>query len=163
MLFGIYPNSVIKQKMFRKILIATHGTKGAKKAEQVALEIASQQSSELFAMYVINSNWSSLTGIEWLNASHTRMKFYSHIEKDFYLKAKQILEDINRLASQKQVKINNIISVGIPEEAIIEECAKNHIDLLVLGSGVKGDRAEYKYTLQLKKIKNRVLCPILLA
>ncbi len=148
--------------MFKKILIATHGTTGAKKAEQLAIEIASQHGSELFAMYVINSNWSSLTGIEWLNASHTRMKFYNHMEKDFYQKAKQVLEDINRAASQKQVKINNIISVGIPEEAIIEECAKNHIELLVLGRGVKGERAEYKYTLQLNKIKNKASCPILL-
>lgn len=148
--------------MFKKILIATHGTNGAKKAEELALEIACQNEAELFALYVINSNWSSLTGIEWLNASHTRMKFYRHLETELYKKAEKTLGDINNLAVKRGVKINNIISVGVPEDVLVDECLKNQIDLLVLGRKAKGERAEYKYSLQLKKIKNHVSCPILL-
>ncbi len=148
--------------MFKRILVATHGTEGAKKAERLALELASQNNAELFVLYVINSNWSSITGIEWLNASHTRMEFYKHLEEDIYQKAEQTLKDINMMALENQIKINNIISVGIPEKVICNECEKNQIQLLVLGRKIKGKRADYIYTLQFKKIKDSISCPILI-
>ena len=68
--------------MFNKILIATHGTDGAKKAEAYAVGLARALGAELHGLYVIHKGWGSLVGIEWLHSSETRMEFYRYAESE---------------------------------------------------------------------------------
>ena len=78
--------------MFKRILIATHGTEGAKKAESYAIKLAGALGAELHGLYVIHKDWSSLVGIEWLHSSERRMEFYRYAESEFYRRAEEVLK-----------------------------------------------------------------------
>ena len=147
--------------MFKKILLATHGTEGAKKAEQYSYELAKVFGAKLHGLYVIHSGWGSLVGIEWLHSSHTRMEFYRYAEAQFNLRASEVLESFRKFAAD--IKVSTAVKVGEPTEIILEEAKAYHADLIVVGSVSSIRSEEYKARISMKKLLKFAPCPVLLA
>ena len=147
--------------MFNKILVATHGTEGAKKAELYACKLARVFGAELHVLYVIHSGWSSLVGMEWLHSSNTRMDFFRYAESQFNLRAKEVLEAFTDIATD--IKITTSVKVGEPTEIILEEARVHHSDLIVIGCASRVRSEEYKARISMKKLLRFAPCPVLLA
>jgi nucleotide-binding universal stress UspA family protein len=147
--------------MFNKILVATHGTEGAKKAELYSCELAKIFGAELHGLYVIHKDWSSLVGIEWLHSSHTRMEFYRYAESQFNLRAQEVLGAFRNSASG--IKITTSVKVGEPTDIILEEARVHHSDLIVIGCASSVRSEEYKARISMKKLLRFASCPVLLA
>ncbi len=147
--------------MFKRILVATHGTEGAKKAEAYAIGLAREFGSELHGLYVIHKGWSSLVGIEWLHPSRTRMEFYKYAETEFNRRAEEVLEALREHSTGIEVTIS--IRVGEPAEVIAEEARDKGIDLIVIGSSSNRRSEEYKAKVSLKKLVKFAPCPVLVA
>lgn len=147
--------------MFRKILLATHGTEGAKEAEGYAIELAKTFNSELHALYVIHKGWGSLIGIEWLHPSHTRMDFYKYTETELFRRAKEVLQDFQSRSTGIEV-VPSVI-VGDPVEIIANEAKNKEVDLVIIGDKSNDRSEEYKARISLKKLLKLAPCPVFVA
>lgn len=145
--------------MFKRILIATHGTEGAQKAESYAIGLARQSGTELHGLYVIHKDWSSLVGIEWLHSSERRMEFYRYAESQFNIRAEEVLRAFAERA--KGMKVATSVKVGYPDEIIAEEAMDRHIDLIVVGGNSDVRSEEYKARISLKRLMKLAPCPVL--
>lgn len=148
--------------MFKKILIATHGTEGAQKAESYAIGLTRQSGAELHGLYVIHKDWSSLVGIEWLHSSERRMEFYRYAESQFYIRAEEVLRAFAERAKGMEMEVATCVKVGDPAEVIAEEALDRHIGLIVVGdnSDVRSSE-EYKARISLKRLMKLAPCPVL--
>jgi nucleotide-binding universal stress UspA family protein len=147
--------------MFKKILVATHGTEGAKNAESYAINLAREFGAELHGLYVIHKGWSSLVGIEWLHPSSTRMEFYKYAEAEFIRRAEEVLDALREHSTG--IEITTSIRVSEPAEAIAEEARDRGGDLIVIGNGSNRRSEEYKAKVSLKKLVKLAPCPVLVA
>lgn len=147
--------------MFKKILVATHGTEGAKKAELYAVELARAFGAELHGLYVIHKDWGSLVGIEWLHSSERRMEFYRYAESQFNIRAEEVLKAF--AARAEGLEVATAIKVGDPAEVIAEEAKDRQIDLIVIGGNSDVRSEEYKARISLKKLMKLAPCPVLIA
>lgn len=147
--------------MFKKILVATHGTEGARKAELYAVELAKSLGAELHGLYIINKGWSSLVGIEWLHSSSVRMDFYRYAESQFKLRAEEVLKAFKHLA--KGIQVTTAIKVGEPAEVIAEQAKEMDISLIVIGGKSSVRSEEYRARVSLKKLLKLAPCPVLIA
>lgn len=143
------------------MLVATHGTEGAKKAESCVIGLAREFGSELHCLYVIHKGWSSLVGIEWLHPSRTRMEFYKYAETVFIRSADEVLEALMKHSTG--IEVTTSIRVGEPAEVIADEAIDKGVDLIVIGSSSNKRSEEYKAKVSLKKLVKLAPCPVLVA
>jgi len=157
--------------MFHSILLCTHGTEGARKAETLVFDKLCKKSSDLkvTVLTIIDQDWQSMTGDDWLNSSKTHTTFLDHVEKQV---CEEIQEDWQRIRSRfpasEQAEFTSI--VGPLEESIARVAAKNECDLIVIGPHRESRRL---FNLKMEKglrarLKNGKLhpllpCPLLIA
>lgn len=147
--------------MFKRILIATHGTEGAKKAESYAIELAGALGADLHGLYVIHKGWGSLVGIEWLHSSEKRMEFYRYAESELYRMADVALTGFVQRAEAHGLNVKSSVRVGDPGDVIAEEAMDRHIDLIVIGGNSDVRSEEYKARISLKRLMKLAPCPVL--
>lgn len=145
--------------MFKRILVATHGTRGAEKAELCAIGLARALGAELHGLYVIHKDWGSLVGIEWLHSSEKRMEFYRYAESQFNIRAEEVLKAFVERAAGMEVATS--VKVGDPAEVIAEEARDRQTDLIVVGGNSNVRSEEYKARISLKRLMKLAPCPVL--
>lgn len=68
--------------MFNHILLCTHGTKGAQKAEAyIFKKLAATPDLTVSVLTVLDADWRAMTGDDWLNSSKTHATFLDHVEE----------------------------------------------------------------------------------
>ncbi len=117
----------------RSILLASHGSDGARAAEETALDLLGDGGS-LFHLVVVPDLWKGMMGDDWLNNAVTRARFGKYVEEQL---AREIGEHIARL--ERSVKRSNItyetdIRLGKPAECLIEAERAGAYDLVVVGA-----------------------------
>ena len=147
--------------MISKILVATHGSKGAVEAEYYALDLARTLDAELHALYVIHKGWGSLVGIEWLHSSERRMEFYRYAEMELYRMADTALGRFAQRAADCGVKVTTSVLVGDPGEVIVNKARERGADLIVIGDACKGRSEEYKARINVGKLLRSAPCSVL--
>ncbi len=67
--------------MFKHALLCTHGTEGAKKAEALIFKKSTADPDlKVSVLTVLDEDWQSMTGDDWLNSSKTHTAFLDHVE-----------------------------------------------------------------------------------
>jgi len=147
--------------MIRSILVATHGTAGAVRAEAYACFLARALDAALHGLYVIHSGWASLVGIEWLHSSRVRMDFYRYAESEFHRRAEEVLAHLRSVAGDRD--FTTAVRVGDPAEVITDEARVRAADLIVIGGRSPVRSEEYRARLSVKKLLKQAPCPVLVA
>ena len=116
-----------------RVLIASHGTPGARAAERAALELASPTAT-IYHLVVVPDFWKGMMGDDWLNNASTRAAYGRHVESQL---GREIEE--HRLALEREVQAGGRryemkAVLGKPDEALLEHAAALHPDLVVIGS-----------------------------
>jgi nucleotide-binding universal stress UspA family protein len=116
-----------------RVLVASHGTPGARAAERAALELVSPAAT-LFHLVVVPDLWKGMLGDDWLNNASTRAAYGRHVESQL---AREIEE--HRLALEREVRATGgryemKAVLGKPDQALIEYAAAIRPDLVVIGS-----------------------------
>jgi len=119
-----------------RILLASHGTDGARAAEDAAIAICTDNpSSSIHHLIVVpKALWHGMTGDDWLNNGATRNTFRRYVESTLQ---KEIDADLKILWAKIEpvgIRYTYEIVVGEPEESLLEDVAKNNYDLLMMGS-----------------------------
>ena len=116
-----------------RVLIASHGTEGARAAEKLAYSYCGPGTT-MHHLIVVPDLWKGMQGDDWLNNASTRAAYGRHVESQL---GREIEE--HRLALEGEVQASGRryemkAVLGKPEEALLEHAAAIHPDLVVIGS-----------------------------
>ena len=116
-----------------RVLIASHGTPGARAAERAALELAAPAAT-IFHLVVVPDFWKGMMGDDWLNNASTRAAYGRHVESQL---AREIEE--HRLSLEREVRAGGRhyemkVVLGKPDAALIDYAAAVQPDLVVIGA-----------------------------
>lgn len=120
--------------MFKNILLCTHGSSGAKKAEAYVFEKLQDGigPEQLTVLTIIDKDWSMMSSDDWLNTSTTRTQFKDYAQEQL---TREINEDWQRIRdtypTAESCRFMNV--VGGIEETIAEVAGKLECDLIVIG------------------------------
>lgn len=156
--------------MFRKILLCTHGSTGARKAEEYVFSqlLPKDPDAKLTILTIIDKDWSIMSSDDWLNTSTTRTQFKDYVDEQL---GREIGEDWQRIKTSyplaEQAKFLKV--VGGIEETIAEVAEKIKSDLIVLGAYYKKPKRLFSVkmtpgladTLTNEKLHPLLPCPIL--
>jgi len=158
--------------MFKKILLCTHGSAGAQKAESYVFDtmMVNMEEIELYILTIIDKDWSSMSSDDWLNTSTTRTQFKDYVQEQL---GREIEEDWQRLRQTYPVSENckfMKVAGGI-EETIAEVADTLKCDVIVLGPYNKKPRRLTSVimekgladTISNKKLHPLIPCPLLIA
>ena len=116
-----------------RVLIASHGTPGARAAERVALELAAPGAT-IFHLVVVPDFWRGMMGDDWLNNASTRAAYGRHVEGEL---AREIEE--HRAALEREVRAGGRryemkVVLGQPDAALLDYAATLQPDIVVIGA-----------------------------
>ena len=157
--------------MFNSILLCTHGTKGAQQAESLVFNdlLPKNLHLKVTVLTIIDQDWQSMTGDDWLNSSRTHATFLNHVEEQL---GEEIREDWQRIQNQfpAAAQADFVSRVGALEETITGTARQLGCDLIVIGPHRESHRL---FNLHMEKglrarLKNAQLhpllpCPLLIA
>jgi nucleotide-binding universal stress UspA family protein len=117
-------NTMTTSKEFNKIILAVDGSDASKKAAQKAFSIAKKTGIDVVVIYVM---YFPIATVPTLQSSD--MSYINDVMKK---QGQAILNEIERMASEHDVKIQKVLAEGIPDDEIIKLTHKN--DLIIMGS-----------------------------
>jgi hypothetical protein len=144
--------------MFNNILLCTHGTSGARKAEKLVLGDLLPKGSpamKITVLTVINEDWKWMLGDDWLNTSKTRRDFMGHVDNQL---AREIEADWDRIRNTFPAtsRLEFLKVVGPVEKTIAGVAQKLESDLIVIGPYQQKQGKGFK-----ARIKNKHFHPLL--
>ncbi len=143
------------------ILLASHGTPGARAAEKAALELCSLNGGTIEHLNIIPDFWKGMMGDDWLNNAVTQARYGKYVENQL---AREVAEEADRLdseASEIGVTCSHDFIFGNPAACLIEKVNNGNYDLIVMGSlrpkGAEGYRSRMKLDVLFRAIEIPVL------
>ncbi|MDM8559197.1 universal stress protein [Candidatus Parabeggiatoa sp. HSG14] len=118
---------------YKNILLASHGTPGAKVAEVATFEISCSDTT-LHHLIVVPDFWKGMLGDDWLNNAITQIRYGNYVEGEL---EKEIQENINRVstaAETQNIAYHYEVMLGKPAECLLKVANASHFDLVVIGS-----------------------------
>jgi hypothetical protein len=166
---GLFP-TFERFSMFTKILLCTHGSAGAQKAEEYVFIhlLPKSPSAGLTVLTIVDKDWSTMSSDDWLNTSTTRTQFKDYVDEQL---AREIAEDWQRIKTTyplaEQAKFIKV--AGGIEETIAEVAGKLASELIVLGAFYKKPSRLFSVkmtpglaaTLSNEKLHPLLPCPLL--
>lgn len=141
--------------IYQKILLASHGTKGAVAAEDYLSTIAAAGAA-VDHLVIVPDFWEGMMGDDWLNNASTQQVYGSYVEN-------QLEEEVRQHARQLQDKItsqgmtyNVILEVGKPDECLVKQANKKQYDVIVIGSTRPKGETGYRSRMQLDPLSKEL-------
>jgi nucleotide-binding universal stress UspA family protein len=146
----------------KKILLASHGTKGARAADRLALSLCGPQ-TVLFHLVVVPDFWKGMMGDDWLNNAATRDVFGKYVETQLEGEVRKHIDKVRKQAIKRKTQYKPEIVLGKPAEHLLERVRRGGVDLVVTGAprpkGVAGLRSRMLTDQLMKSLK----IPLLIA
>lgn len=111
--------------MYRRILLPTDGSEGARAAIEHAFRLAEYHEASIRGLYVVNEAKVASGSVEltW-EGLHTYL----------YEEGKTVLTDLENWAENHPVTVETTIREGRPSSTIIDEATRADCDLIVMGT-----------------------------
>lgn len=151
--------------MFKNLLLCTHGTLGAQKAEALVFnQLLNNGASAagVTILTVINEDWKWMLGDDWLNTSKTHRQFMTHVDDQLGREIEADWDRIKRSFPQAR-RYKFIRVVGPVEDTIAEVAEKFNCDLVVIGPYQKKQHKGFKARIKNKKFHPLLPVPLLTA
>lgn len=116
----------MENQFYRKILIATDGSKNARNAADSGIEIARLSEAKVYVAYVIDtSSYASIPmDMKWEETMYEQFDRLGH----------EALTHVENAAKNAGVEVESVLLKGHPAEELTEFAEKEGIGLIVLGS-----------------------------
>lgn len=112
--------------IFKRILIATDGSKNAGRAASYGMDLAKAAGAEVQALYVISTQHAVTT--------RTVKGWSEGFEECLINKGRSAIDNVEKLGKEAGVKVKPVFLKGIPADKILEYAEENNIDLIVMGT-----------------------------
>lgn len=118
----------MKSEVYRKIMIATDGSKNAKKAVSCGIEIARVSEAKVYAVHVVPKYlfFSMFTG--------PRQPSWDEVYEILKEEGNDALEYVQKVGGAAGVKVESVLLEGHPDNEIIDFAENNDIDMVVVGT-----------------------------
>ncbi len=156
--------------MFHNILLCTHGTDGAQRAEQfIFKQMAADPELKVTLLTVLDEDWRLMTGDDWLNSSKTQTTFLDHVEEEA---SSEIAEEWQRIKKQypQAEQATFLQRTGGIAETITGVAQELGCDLIVIGPTKEkkgflrgGNEKGLKATMKNTQLHPLLPCPLLVA
>lgn len=152
----------MKPRLFRNILLASHGTDGARAAERLAYAFCGPR-TRLHHLIVVPDFWKGMMGDDWLNNASTRDRYGRYVES---LLGEEIRRHVNRMqreATRRRIRYAHEIVLGKPTECLIARAAQTRFDLIVVGAPRPKGAPGLRSRLYLDRLAPTLTAPLLVA
>jgi nucleotide-binding universal stress UspA family protein len=139
--------------MSTNVLLASHGTDGAKAAEKMALQVC-EKGARLHHLLVVPSFWKGMTGDDWLNNGSTRDTFRRYLEEQLSQEVDEHIERVSEQAKQNKLTYTREVVVGEPEQCLLDACKNRQFDLIVMGSPRPKGKQGLRSTMSVKPLQS---------
>lgn len=129
----------------KKIILASHGTDGARAAEQAAIDFCVEKGASLHQLLVVPDFWKGMMGDDWLNNAVTQIRFGDYVESQLAQDAAAELERMTQACDEAGINYSNAVRLGKPAICLVDAAGLDDFGLAVIGSprpkGVEGYRS----------------------
>ncbi|MBI5613166.1 MAG: universal stress protein [Gammaproteobacteria bacterium] len=146
----------------KHVLLASHGTQGARAAEKLAFSLCAPGAS-LHHLIVVPDFWKGMMGDDWLNNAATREIYGDYVETQLENEVRTHIRRLRKQAAKRRIRYDFTMVQGKPTECLAARAAKGPVDIVVLGSPRPRGKTGYRSGIELDKLARRVRRPILIA
>jgi nucleotide-binding universal stress UspA family protein len=145
----------------KRILVASHGTAGARMAEQAAIDFSLEYSATLHHLLVVPDFWKGMMGDDWLNNAVTQSRFGDYVESQLARDAADETERFAKTCEQAGIPYSNTVRLGKPAACLIEAVEKDKFDIVVIGSPRPKGSPGYRSRMDLELLARSLTIPLL--
>jgi nucleotide-binding universal stress UspA family protein len=144
----------------RAILLASHGTPGARAAERAAFDLCAP-GGRLHHLVIIPDFWKGMLGDDWLNNAAVHVRFGRYVENQLEREIVEHATEVEAQAKRCGLVYSCEVRLGRPAECLAAVAAAGDYDLVVAGSprpkGVPGYRSRLAVEALVKVLKAPLL------
>ena len=144
----------------KQILLASHGTPGARAAERAALALCGPKTT-LHHLIVVPGFWHGIMGCDWLNNSTTRDTYGRYVEAELEGEGRRHIASLQRQTAKRRVGYRPQMAFGKPEDCLRERLKRGRIDMVVLGAPRPKGRAGLRSRMLTEKLLRTLNVPVL--
>lgn len=144
-----------------RLILASHGTPGARAAEDAAFELCVTHSASMHHLLVVPDFWKGMMGDDWLNNAVTQARFGDYVENEL---TREAAEEVARLAQRAKlsgIAYSDEVQLGKPAQCLVDICTHRNFDLAVIGSprpkGTEGLRSRMDTEVLARSLTTRLL------
>jgi len=145
------------------LLLAHHGTDGAKRAEAQAFAHAAPGLTRIVHLYVVPEFWAGMQGDDWLNNAWTRDAFAVHVERQLDAEATAAVDALAARCMARGFTCSSLVRFGEPAACLIEAAREVQPDLVVIGPPRPKGMPGYRSRMDLEKLARGLAAPLLIA
>jgi len=146
--------------VYRKILLASHGTAGARAAENAAFE-AADGGAELHHLVVVPDFWKGMLGDDWLNNAAVHVRFGHYVENELMREIAELVARVEGAATARGLVYSHQFRLGRPTDCLIEVAAADRYDLVVIGARRPKGRPGYRSRMAVETLLKNLTSPLL--
>jgi nucleotide-binding universal stress UspA family protein len=147
----------------KKVLVASHGTHGARAAEQAAIELCAESGATLHHLLVVPDFWKGMMGDDWLNNAVTQSRFGDYVESQLAQDAAIELDRFASACEQTGVSCTSIVLLGKPAICLVRIADQESPDIAVIGSPRPKGTPGYRSRMDLELLARSLAIPLLTA
>lgn len=144
----------------RFVLLASHGTAGARAAERAAFELIAPE-GRIHHLFVVPEFWQGMLGDDWLNNAAVHVRFGRYVENQLEREIAEYSAEVETEAKRRGLGYGVEVKLGKPAECLAAVAAAGEYDLVVIGAprprGIPGYRSRLAVEALVKALKAPLL------
>jgi len=145
----------------RHILLASHGTDGARAAEKTALALC-PKGGTLHHLIVVPDFWKGMMGDDWLNNAMTQDTYGRYIESQLEDEVRSHIRRLQKLATKRRIRYRPDMVLGKPTDCLIERARRTGLSLVVMGSPRPRGKTGLRSRIDTDKLVRALRVPLLI-
>lgn len=142
------------------ILLASHGTAGARAAEEAALALCAPGGA-IRHLEVVPDFWKGMRGDDWLNNAITQQRFGDYVESALERELAEHAQALARAVEGRGLSYEHVAVVGKPAECLLEAARDAACDLVVIGSPRPKGMPGYRSRMKMESLVRGLRAPLL--
>ena len=147
----------------QRLLLAHHGTDGARLAESLAYRLAVPGDTHVLHLYVVPEFWADMQGDDWLNNAWTRDAFAVHVERELEAEARQMMRAVAAGCAERGLTCEFLLRFGDPAGCLVAAARERAADLVVIGPPRPKGKTGYRSRMHLETLVRNLRVPMLIA
>lgn len=143
------------------ILLASHGTVGARAAEEAALSLCAAGGT-IRHLEVVPDFWKGMRGDDWLNNAITQDRFGNYVESELQRELVEHSEALRRETEEKGFAYEHIAVLGKPAECLLAAASDSACDLVIIGSPRPRAMPGYRSRMKLEPLVRGLRMPLMI-
>ena len=145
----------------QNVLLASHGTDGARAAEKMVLTLCSP-GAKVHHLVVVPTLWKGMTGDDWLNNGKTRNQFRRYVEATLENEITEHCDELKADIAGHGLVYSNEIIVGETDDTLLDVSRQSDYDLIIMGSPRPKGKTGLKSRMHVERLLKSLTVPLLI-